>query len=532
MERRMAIDPTLTAMTATELVESIRAGDVSAQEVVESHIRRVESVNPGINAVVIRLFDEARREAIEADERRSRGEELGPLHGVPVTIKEQYKVAGTESTVGVTGQAGRRYNTDCPLVARLRRAGAIVIGKTNIMQTLAGLECDNPVYGRSNNPWDPERSPGGSSGGEAAIISAGGSPLGLGGDLGGSIRVPAHFCGICGLKPTAGRLTNEGTPAHLFAMGQEAIIAQPGPMARSVADLGLAMRLLVAPPNTSGDLLPPVPWSDPARIDVSTLKIGFYEDDGFFPASPAIRRAVQEAAGALKALGAAVEPFDPPDVAEAVRLFMAISTADGGTSLKHLLGRDRPNRMLKVVLDGATAPRHLRPLIARYMESQGQRHVAFLVRNGGRRSAEEYWKLVDEKNTYIARFVKALDQGEFDAVIGPPYALPAVRHGNTEHLFVASSYATVYNLLGMPAGVVAATRVRAGEESDRPVGKDLAEQTARSVEAGSAGLPVGVQVAARHWREDLVLAIMAALEEHFRSGADYPAQMKAAEERL
>jgi fatty acid amide hydrolase len=189
-QRATKSSESLTNLSASELAQRIKAGELLAQEVTEAHIGRIEAVNEQLNAVVIPLFDEARAQAVEADKAASRGEPLGPLHGVPMTIKEQYRVAGTETTIGLTGQVGKKYDRDGPLVARLRQAGAIIVGKTNIMQTLAGWESDNPVYGRTNNPWNLERTPGGSSGGEAAIIAARGVPLGLGGDLGGSIRIP------------------------------------------------------------------------------------------------------------------------------------------------------------------------------------------------------------------------------------------------------------------------------------------------------------------------------------------------------
>lgn len=522
-QRATKSSESLTNLSASELAQRIKAGELSAQEVTEAHIGRIEAVNEPLNAVVIPLFDEARAQAVEADKAASRGEPLGPLHGVPMTIKEQYRVAGTETTIGLTGQVGKKYDRDGPLVARLRQAGAIIVGKTNIMQTLAGWESDNPVYGRTNNPWNLERTPGGSSGGEAAIIAARGVPLGLGGDLGGSIRIPAHFCGIHGLKPTTGRLTNEGVPAHLFATGQEAIVAQPGPVARTIADLRLAMEVLAAPwPKASVDLVPPVPWPDPTAVEVGGMRVAMVTDNGFFPASPALRRAVEEAAEALRARGAQVETFAPPDVAEAVRLYVSIFTADGGATLKRVLGNDQPIQPLKGTVQGATMPNPLRPVLSKLMESRGQHHLAFLIRNAGSLSALEFWQLVEARNNYRARFLQALDEGRFEAILCPPYALPALPHGSSEHLFAAASYAFLYNVLGMPAGVVAATRVQKEEESDRVVSKDLADKTAREAEDSSMGLPVGVQVVARHWQEHVVLAVMAALEEHFQTQPTYP----------
>src|ERR1051326_8912584 len=235
-------DATLTRLSASELARRIAEGHLSSKEVVEAHIRRMEAVNPRLNAVVVPLFDQARAEASRADRLRRQGTLLGPLHGVPITLKEQFMVPGTPSSVGLMSHRSQLIKREGPLVKRLRQAGAIVLGKTNLSQLLLSVSgtCENPVYGRTNNPWDLERSPGGSSGGEAAIIAAGGSPLGLGGDHGGSIRVPAHFCGLYSLLPTARRLTNLDTAPYAEIAGQEATIAQPCPIARSARDLLLA----------------------------------------------------------------------------------------------------------------------------------------------------------------------------------------------------------------------------------------------------------------------------------------------------
>jgi fatty acid amide hydrolase len=505
------------------LAEKVKAGELSALEVTEAHIQRIEAVNESINAVVIPLFDRARAQAEEADRKRARGEPLGPLHGVPVTIKEQYRVAGTQTTLGATNKIGNIYDEEGPLVTKLREAGAIILGKTNIIQTLAGPESDNHVYGRSNNPWNLQRTPGGSSGGEAAIIAARGSALGLAGDFGGSTRIPAHFCGLHGLKPTAGRLTNDDFPSDLLGYGQEVFIPQPGPIARTVSDLQLAMGVLAETSlSITSDLVPPVPWPDPTDVRVEQLRVGYYTDNGYFPASPAIRRAVEEAAEALRDLGAEVAPFTPPDPEEGVRIFLGAVSAGGGKDYQRLLGQEKPIPQVAGMFKGLTTPSVVLSVVRRVMAARRQRHIAYQIQCMGTRSTEEYWALVEARTDYRARFLKSLDAGNFDAILCPPFALPALTHGSSEHLFPAMSYTLVYNVIGAPAGVVAATRVRPGEESDRAPSRDMADIVARRVEEGSAGLPVGVQVVARHWREDVVLAVMAALEAHFRSTPDYP----------
>ena len=518
-------DPaSLTSLSASEIARCVASGDISAAEVVDAHIQRIEEIDGQLNAVVIRRFDEARAAAAAADDARRRGDRLGPLHGVPITIKEQLQVAGTQTTLGLSHRVGRIEPTDGPLVDSLRRAGAIVLGKTNVGQTLMYHESDNPVYGRTNNPWDPERTPGGSSGGEAAIVAARGSSLGLGGDLGGSLRVPAHFCGIHALKPTSRRLTNDDNPPGIFLGGQEAILPQQGPIARSVADLELALRVLTRPIPRTRDASAPLIWRDPADVDVSRLRIGMYTHDGFFAAAPAIRRAVDSAADALSDSGAAVMPFTPRDVEEAVELFLAVMSADGGAGIRHLLQKDRPVAQMKGFVQAADLLPAIRQLAAAVLERRGSRRLAFVLRSVRGVSAREYMALIARLNGYRERWLAAMDRDGLDALICPPYATPALRHGAGESLsvFSAGSYAVLFNVLGMPAGVVAATTVGADEETDRPGSSDPIDRAALETERGSAGLPVGVQVAARHWREDVVLAVMAALEHSFSQRPDHP----------
>ncbi len=517
----------VTELDAATLAARARSGELSVRAIVDAHIRRIEEVDDHLNAVVIRCFDEARRAALAADDRVARGEPTGPLHGVPVTIKEQFRVAGTQTTLGASSHVGKIQHDEGPLVTQLRQAGAIVLGKTNILQTLAGWESDNPVYGRSLNPWNADRTPGGSSGGEAAIVAVGGSALGLAGDFGGSIRVPAHFCGVHGLKPTSGRLTNDDFPAGLLGNGQELFIPQPGPIARSVADLSLAMEVMAETSlSFTSDGVPPVPWPDPRQINVQGMRIGYYETNGLFSAAPAIRRVVREAAAMLEEQGASVAPIAPPDPAEGMRLFLGAVSAGGGGDYLRLLDGEKPIPQVAGLFRGFTStPSLVTSILQKILNWRGQQHLARMVGWMGPRSTEAYWQLVEQRTAYRNRFLRSLDEGGFDALVCPPTALPALTHGSTQHLFAAFTDAYTYNVLGFPAGVVAASRVRPDEESDgeRLPSRDLTNITAQAVEQGSAGLPVGVQVVARPWREDIVLALMHALEQAFAAGSDYPA---------
>lgn len=499
----------LTSWTAVEIAAKVRAGEVSAREVVRAHIERIEAVDGRLNAVVLRRFDEALDEADAVDRDRSRGRVLGTLPGVPVTIKECFHVAGLPSTLGVERFRNSVAANNGPLVARLRHAGAIVLGKTNVPQLMVLYESVNPLFGRSLHPLSDERSPGGSSGGEAAIIAAHGSPLGLGSDLGGSIRQPAHACGICGLKPTTGRLTTQG--ALLNLNGMEAVGVQPGPMARTVADLELAMRVLVAAANDRTDpLVPPLPETDGREMDARKLKYGYFEDDGYFTPSPAIRRAVREAAEALRQAGADVRPFQPPDIGEAMRIYFGLIGADGGADFRRMLGPSRCDAQVAELLRFGSIPNCLRRPAAWLMELRGLPTQADMFRTIRTASADEYWQLVHRRNQYSQRFYHALDSVEIDVLLCPPFGLPALRHGTSTRLTQAGSYCMLPNLLGIPAGVVPWTSVRADEESDRPDVRD--QQLARKAEVDSRGLPIGVQITARPWCEAKVLAAMRLVE--------------------
>ncbi len=517
----MQIAAALTRLGAAELAHSIAAGDVSTTEVVDAHIARLEEVDEQLNALAWPRFEDARREAEEADAARRRGDVLGPLHGVPVTIKDQFDVAGLPTTFGMARLADRRVEQDGPLVAALREAGAIVLGKTNVPPALGAIETDNAIFGRTNNPWDVDRTPGGSSGGDAALVAAAGIPLSLGADFGGSLRVPAAWCGVCSLVPTIPRLPIDRAPVRTAA---GLVDAQAGPFARTTADVTLALRVMVdgivARPSHR---TPPVPWRDVPEAGVAGLRVALLPDiDGFTP-SPAIRRALDAAADALRAAGAVVEVWDaPPDTGEGIAIAMRMWTADGGSWLRQVLGDEKPHPLIKQDAQVTALPNAVVRALAAALGASGQQRAAKIVRHVRKGSAGDLMDILGDRMTYAASFTAALDAGRYDLLLAPATPLPAVPHGLSAKLPDLSMPSILFTALGLPAGVVPVTRVRPGEESDRPDSKDGALQAARTAERGSTGLPVGVQIAGRHWREDLVLAGMAAIESQVSSHPDHP----------
>lgn len=535
----------LWRLSARDLASGIARGDFTSLTVVDAHIARIEAVDTALNAVVVRRFDEARAEARDADAKRDAGEPLGALHGVPISIKESQDVAGTPATYGLPSRDDDVAETDGRYVARLRDAGGIVIAKTNVPQLLIYIESDNPLYGRTNNPWDIARTSGGSSGGESALIAAGGSPLGLGTDIGGSLRVPAAFCGIASLKPTTGRL-DDTSRLDAFA-GQRAIVSQEGPLARTTADVALGYRIacgddvmgrrIASRSNASraivsGEAIRAEADRYDTRVDPDALRarmrglrVGWYGSIGRFSASPAIVRASREAAAALEAMGAHVVSFAVPRVEDALAIFYGLLSADGTRSASESLGENPRDPRVAQLIAIASRPRALLRSVERLLDLGGQRQLASIVRNYGYTETHHFWSLVKAQAAYCALFERAMDcaeGGPLDLIIAPPVGLPALRHGAAADVHTAGAYAPLYNVLGYPTGTLPFTRVRPEEETHRRSSTDGVDRAAKKTERGSAGLPIGVQVIARPWCEDLVLDAMAALESVARDRADYP----------
>lgn len=511
----------LFSLSARQLAAAIARGSVSAATAVEAHIARIEEMDPKLNAIVVRRYEAARREARTADERRARGEKLGPLHGVPVTIKECIAVSGTPATFGLESRRDAIDSADDLHVKRLKDAGAIVLAKTNVAQLLLFIESDNPVYGRTNNPWNFARSPGGSSGGEGAIIAAGGSPLGLGTDIGGSCRIPAAFCGIAAIKPTAGRTPDPGR--YSLPIGQRAIASQIGVLARQVEDVALGLEVINGGPNPPSE--PPMPLGDFRAIDIAELRVGYYSDDGIFPPSPAPRRAVLEAAEILRAAGAKVVAWTPPALGEAIELFLGVFSADRARGMSALLRGQKLDTRLVPAFVMARRSRASLTVIGALLRLLAQNGLADGIRAMGHGDTHHYWRLVERLLDYQADFLRALDAapaGPLDILLCPPCPLPALTHGASSYLGLPGSYTCLANVLGYPAGVIPVTRVRAEEEMSRERSLDLVRRAAHSVEKGSAGLPIGVQLIARPWREHVALAAMAAIEAAARRRADFP----------
>jgi Asp-tRNA(Asn)/Glu-tRNA(Gln) amidotransferase A subunit family amidase len=441
----------------------LAAGDLSARELAEHYLKRLTAVEH-LNAVVTVDRDSVLAAADAADRARRAGDER-PLLGLPVTVKDSIDVAGMRCTGGSLARASYVAERDATVVARLRGAGAIVLAKTNVPEYSSSYETDNLVAGRTDHPLDPSRTPGGSSGGEAALAGADASPLGIGTDGGGSLRVPAHYCGVIGLRPTVGRVPDTGTWPATRASGYMDLFCV-GPIARFADDAALALAV-ISGPDWVDPYAVPAPLGRPADVAVGGLRVGIFCDDPRLDVTPGTRAALEAAAEHLGAAGAELTQVDAPWDEDPTGLFFECVSADGGAQLR---------------ADVAAAGGRHHPQFEALLEVVSARQP----------SAADWFRVQARVNRLRAA-VRAL-AASVDVLLCPVVAGPAPRHGEppgglpreSYGEYRAFDYVHLIALGGLPAaGVPAATE---------------------------DGLPIGVQLAAAPYREDLVLAAAGALE--------------------
>ena len=467
----MPIDP---FSSAVELAEAVRARRASASELVELFLSRIEKHTRPLNAICTLDAAGARQRAREADAALARGEPWGPLHGVPMTIKDALETAGLRTTGGHPPLADYVPTEDASAVARLRAAGAILLGKTNVPPLSADYRADNPIFGRTNNPWDLARTPGGSTGGGAAAVAAGLSAFDVGSDLAGSVRTPAHFCGLFGLKPTERRVPNTGhipePPGLPRAVRHMNVL---GPLARSVEDLALITRLISGPDGAEWELAP-VPWVAPEEKRLQQCRFAFSTDFGGIPVTADTVSGIRRLAAELERIGCSVEHRNPEgfsfDAAWETwgEIAIAERAATGGDR-----SRERVEALNKTLGESWAvargSARGVRATVADYM-------AALTRRDGLIASLERFFQT-------------------FDAFVCPVTVSPAIPHvpfgtpidvddKKVPYFIAGTAYTCPFNLTGHPAVVLPLTRSK-------------------------EGLPIGVQLVGRRWSEPALLALAA-----------------------
>lgn len=457
-----------TLVPLTSMAEQIRKREISPVELLNAHLAQLEKLNPALNAFVEVDAERALQTARKAEHAVMHGQDVGPLHGVPLSIKSSIWVKGMRCEAGTLLRAGFVAKEDAPLVRRLKDAGAIILGSTNTPELLMAWETDNRIYGRTNNPWDLGRTPGGSSGGEAAAIASGMSAGGVGSDGGGSIRVPAHFTGICGLKPTPGRIPSTG---HFpGSAGPFAAIGVVGPMARTIGDLKLLFEAMQGP-DAGDTCASPVSVRWPKVEEIRKLRIGYFEEDERTPVTADTRAAVRAAAQALTDEGFDVKRFRPEGLEEAKELWHKYFVVMGGMLIAPMFrGRESD----------------LSPILQEFLRwSAAETSLA----------AEGMLDAWMRRDLLRARFFEQMQR--YPILLCPVAAIPAFRHGERSWIVEgkkveyldAWGYTEFFNLLGNPAIAV-------------------------PMSLTAEGLPIGVQVVGLPWQEEQVLTVAQALERH------------------
>ena len=463
---------------ATAMAEAIRTKQVSSREVLGLLVERVDAHNGAINAVVARDIERAEKRALEADEAVARDEWWGPLHGLPMTVKDTYETDGLVTTAGAPDLRDHVPDRDATAVARLKAAGAIVFGKTNCPLYGGDVQSYNEVYGTTNNPWARDRTPGGSSGGSAAALATAMTPLELGSDIGGSIRIPASFCGVAGLKPSYGIVPSRGhVPGPPGTRGTADVIAF-GPLARSVRDLSVALDVLAGPGDEQATA-----WSlslPPARAaTLEGLRIAVLLEHDQMATSSAVRGVLSKACDSLATAGAKV-----------MEAGAATGLVDDGVMLSHLVTAAIANSFPKEVLafadavaDSPVAPDETRE--TRALRAMGLRHRTWLQWNERRQKLRARW---------------ADWFSEYDVLLAPSFGVPPFPHDHSpmagrtmdvdgEKLtYLQNTWSTTFGVAYLPAA-----SVPAGLTTD--------------------GLPVGLQIVGPYLEDRTVLAAAAAIEE-------------------
>ncbi len=468
---------------AVDLASRIRARQVSAREVVGAHVARLEQQNPLLNAVVVERYDEALREADALDARIAKegAEGLPPLAGVPCTIKEFFGVKGLPQTGGLVARRGCLAKEDAPVVRRLRDAGAIVLGITNVPEGGLWMETHNRVYGRTNNPWDVRRTPGGSSGGEGATVGCGGAAFGIGSDIGGSVRIPAAFCGTVGHKPTGRMVPNSGQfPAP---EGEGSAFLTPGPLTRRVRDVMPILRI-ISGPDAGDPICRAVPLGDPGDVDLKGMIVIPVPDAGRVRVSPVMREAVAASARALEERGAVVRDTVIPELRDGLLMWAAMLDEVSTARYDVVLGND-----------GSGTHRAMSPFVELFLRLPLGRSAftfpALVVAVADQlltRLPKMGRRFIEGGRALQAKLEDLL--GDRGVLLHPPYTRPAPLHMRAMLTPFDPACTAVFNVLEFPSTVV-------------PTGFD------------PVGMPVSVQVVSGRGKDHVTLAAAQALEDRF-----------------
>ncbi|XP_030061450.1 vitamin D3 hydroxylase-associated protein [Microcaecilia unicolor] len=500
----------ILALSLLELTEKLKEGALSPESVLYVYMRKTLEADEKVNCVTAFLLDcENHLQKVKKETQK------GLLYGVPISLKEQIGYKGYSSPCGLAFFLNVLESQDSVIVQVLKKQGAIPFVKTNVSQSTINYDCSNSIFGQTLNPLNHKKTPGGSSGGEGALIAEGGSILGIGSDTGGSIRLPASFCGLCGFKPTAYRLSLSGVTGPVS--GMQSVPTMLGPIARDVDSLALCMKALLCDHMFRLDpTVPPIPFRDQLYSRSDHLKIGYYETDGFFLPPPSMRRAFLETKKLLEAAGHKLIMFIPPRVEYVLNeLFIRGIFADGASTLLEKFDVDIVDPSLKPQIFLYRLPHLAKRILAFLLKPLFPRFANNCRSHCGVRSVQELWRHHAALQTYSQEFITEWRRLDLDVLLCPMLG-PAFNIGYPGKLVAAVSYTMLYNVLNFPAGVVPVTRVTKEDEDELRCYKghynDAWDRTLKEAVEGGVGLPVAVQCVALPWQDELCLRFMKEVE--------------------
>ncbi|XP_048458085.1 fatty-acid amide hydrolase 1 [Rhincodon typus] len=499
----------ILSLSLMDLQGRLQEGSLSPDGVLFAYMEKALEVNELLNCITD-FLPECQTQLKNLDEKKK-----GLLYGIPVSIKDNVNYKGHDSTCGLKKFLHQPAAEDSVLVQVLKKQGAIPFVKTNVPQSLLSFDCSNPIFGQTINPHDHKRTPGGSSGGESALIASGGSVFGIGSDIGGSIRVPAAFCGICGFKPTENRLSSKGI--RVSVPGQKIASAAVGPMARDVDSLALCMRALLCEDMFQLDpSVPPIPFNDEVFSSSKPLRIGYYESDDFWIPNASMKRAVMETKQLLENAGHTLVPFKPLRTQTALNeLVIRGISSDDGCTLKERLKGDIIDPTLKDLLFVNTTSKILKKILYFLLKPFSPRISETLKYLDGVKSVHELWKLHAARQAYCDEYIDNWKSAKLDVLLCPEFG-PALTVGYVGKVIASSSCNIIFNVLNVPSGVVPVSTVTEQDEEDLKsyVGycNDLWDRTFKEGVSGAVGLPLAVQCVALPWQDELCLRLMKEVE--------------------
>ncbi|GAA6086239.1 vitamin D3 hydroxylase-associated protein-like [Tachysurus ichikawai] len=500
----------IVTLPLAELSQKIRGGSLNPDAVLHAYMEKAIEVHKKLNCGTA-VLTESLKQLEDINSHKD-----GLLYGIPISIKDNVDYEGYDSTCGVLTKLDDPVIKDSVVVSVLKKQGAIPFIKTNIPQGLLNYECSNPIYGRTVNPCNLQKTCGGSSGGEGALIAGGGSILGLGSDIGGSIRIPAAFCGICGLKPTNNRISLRGLSSCV--KGGKTALSAVGPMARDVESLALCMRaLLCTDMFTLDPTVPPIPFNQQVYESSEPLRIGYYENDGYFQPSPSMSRALRETRELLEQEGHTLIPFKPLHMFTAFNEYVGRGNlADGGATLLEHLKPGPVDPCLQHQASHYSLPVFMKRMISLLLRPIYPRIAALMNATCGVSSPADLWKQHKAVEDYIQETLAQWEKLELDVLLCPMLG-PAYNFNYTGKLSSALSYTALYNVLNFPVGVVPVTQVTAEDEDQMKhyTGNygDICDKTFVKAIRDGVGLPVAVQCVARPWQEEMCLRLMREVEK-------------------